>query len=411
MINNLIKDLAKVPNEPSINFMIGIEYQKLGQFATAVSFFLKAAEYGYDSYTEIVYSSLIRIANCFDALGGRHHTVLNSLLQAVSYKPDRPEAYFLLARWYERNNKWAECYATACTGLLFANASGSIDLGYPGQQGLLFEKAVSGWWVGRQDESKKLFVELLRGHMLDETHRMAIFNNLERLGVKINDGVHPLEPVVTNYRKYFGADAHIIIDLGTRDGDDAEWLSHRLNGGRVIAVDANEDAVKATKEKYPWMETLYGAVADYSGTTTFQKVNSDNKDLAGCSSIYADKVTNNKEFFGLVELITVPVYRMDELLKNLGLTSEIIDLVKIDVEGYSWQVLEGFGEKLRNVKMLHIETETQATHANHRNCEDIINFMEEHGFVLVDTSYEWGSGIEDQIWVNPKHAYKNHQAL
>jgi hypothetical protein len=102
---------------------------------------------------------------------------------------------------------------------------------------------------------------------------------------------------------------------------------------------------------------------------------------------------------------------MDTLIIHLGLSGSIIDVVKIDVEGYSWQVLQGFGEKLKNVKLLHVETEKQATHEHHRNSIEIRKFMDEQGFVLVDQSYEWGPGIEDQIWVNPRFAYKNNAGL
>jgi len=33
--------------------------------------------------------------------------------------------------------------------------------------------------------------------------------------------------------------------------------------------------------------------------------------------------------------------------------------------------------------------------------------MSSHGFVLADTSHEWGAKMEDQIWVNPALATRN----
>jgi len=57
-----------------------------------------------------------------------------------------------------------------------------IDVGYPGQYGLIFEKAVSAWWVGRKDESLNLFTDLSNNPELDSIHKAAVQNNLASLG-------------------------------------------------------------------------------------------------------------------------------------------------------------------------------------------------------------------------------------
>jgi len=35
--------------------------------------------------------------------------------------------------------------------------------------------------------------------------------------------------------------------------------------------------------------------------------------------------------------------------------------------------------------------------------------MKDNGFELVDKSYEWGWGIEDQVWINKDLAVKNKE--
>jgi len=37
--------------------------------------------------------------------------------------------------------------------------------------------------------------------------------------------------------------------------------------------------------------------------------------------------------------------------------------------------------------------------------------MASNGFVLVDTSHEWGELIQDQIWVNPSLATRNKECF
>ena len=64
--------------------------------------------------------------------------------------------------------------------------------------------------------------------------------------------INPLEPLVTTYRKFFGENAAVIFDVGTRDGDDANYLFNNLNvyGANVYAIDANPEMCKNTKINY-----------------------------------------------------------------------------------------------------------------------------------------------------------------
>ena len=131
--------------------------------------------------------------------------------------------------------------------------------------------------------------------------------------------------------------------------------------------------------------------------------------MDGCSSLYAEKLSE-PQFEGKVKVIPTKVKRMDTLLQEENILG-VIDVVKVDVEGYTWEVLQGFGERLKDVCLFHLETEQDKTHEGHMNTQEITDFMREEGFVLVDVSYEGsngiGKGIEDQIWVNPKLATRN----
>ena len=207
------------------------------------------------------------------------------------------------------------------------------------------------------------------------------------------ENVNPLEPLVTSYRKFFGDTASIIYDVGTRDGHDADYLKQKLNGQVVYAIDANPLAVEATKTNYPEFNTIYTAVSDYVGETTFQQVNHENIGYVGSSSIYADKLVTQEDIIGSVTDITVPVTTIQK-------PSDIIDLMKVDIEGYTWEFLQGLEDKIYNVKCFHLETEHLSTHPNHKNSFIIADYMIDKGFYLADKSYEWGFPIEDQVWIN-----------
>jgi FkbM family methyltransferase len=413
-INSLIVTLANDPFNPVLSLNIATEYENIGQTASAVSFYLRTAEYGYYSHPEHVYASLLKSAHCFSSQKNRENTVVNLYLKAIAYIPSRPEAWFLLSRWYERNQKWQESYSMAEVGLSFGHLkSGPLPVwvDYPGEYGLRFEKAVSGWWVGRKDESINLMRDLLKED-IHQIYRSAIHNNLSTID-DTPEYINPLEPVITNYRKYFGTKAPLIIDIGTRDGDDANYLYQELQGKKVIAVDANPKCFQIVRSRYPWMQSYQCAITDKDGEITFNQVNDDNVEMLGTSSIFSKDTSIDPPaayFDGKTSQITVSTSRLDSLLTNTG-DLETIDVVKIDTEGYSWQVLQGFGDRLKDVKLLHVETEIYQLHPDHVTGDKVAEFMRSKGFFLADTSHEWGDKMEDQIWVNPSLVTRNQECF
>lgn len=206
-----------------------------------------------------------------------------------------------------------------------------------------------------------------------------------------------ISPVIEYYRIFFGDDADIIIDVGTRDGDDAYLIKERLNGIHVYAIDARKEAVEETRFKYPDFKVFETAISNHEGTTKFYSVISEDKDYSGSSSIY-NKKFRRKDYQH--EIIEVPVIKMDTFIELNNLDYKYLDIVKVDIEGYTYQFLEGFTKHMNNVKLFHLETEKSSTHKNHKNNEEIADLLRKNSFVLVAKQYEWGSDIEDQIWVN-----------
>ena len=181
-IEELVIELSKDPFNPVLNFNVAVEYERQNQTASAVSFYLRTAEYGVESHPSFVYASLLKVAHCFDDQNDRQVTVSNCLLQAVAFLPYRPEGYFLLAQFYERLGQWQECYTWANIGLHNQlNAPLPVDVGYEGSYVLLFEKAVAAWWIGRKDESVQIFGRL-NAMKIDPGYKAAVQNNLERIG-------------------------------------------------------------------------------------------------------------------------------------------------------------------------------------------------------------------------------------
>lgn len=180
-IEDLIIELSHKPFDPELNFKVAVKYEEINQTASAVSFYLRTAEYGYDKTPALAYASLCKLAYCFEDQKDRTWTVSNCLLQATAYLPYRPEAYFLLSRFYEKAGQWQECYTWAEMGLRTEPMSAlPVDVGYGGRYSLEFQKAISAYWVGRPKESQEMLIRLSQMD-LPVQYQKAIEENLGRL--------------------------------------------------------------------------------------------------------------------------------------------------------------------------------------------------------------------------------------
>jgi hypothetical protein len=170
------------PYNPENNFNLGLCYEEKGHTSSAAGYFLRSIEFGKDNNK--IYESLLKMSLCFEKQNNRVFTIKGILLRAISLLPKRPEAYFLLARIYERNKDWQECYTTSILGYEFATdePQTKTNVEYPGKYSFLFEKAVAGWWIGLYDESLYLFRLLKREYNLSLIYKNAVENNLKNLG-------------------------------------------------------------------------------------------------------------------------------------------------------------------------------------------------------------------------------------
>ena len=179
-IEELVVLLSKDPFNANLNFDCAVEYERLNQTASAVSFYLRTAEYGSGV---LAYNSLLKVARCFEDQNDRINTVSNCILQALAYDQSYPDAWFMLSQFHERQGNWQECYTFAEIGLSKVWAPMlPANVGYLGKYCLEFEKAVSAWWIGRLEESQSILIQLSKEDIADE-YKTAVKSNMERVGI------------------------------------------------------------------------------------------------------------------------------------------------------------------------------------------------------------------------------------
>lgn len=188
-LKKFLYDFVDDPTNGEYNWKMALYYDSIGHTASAVSFYLRTAER--TDIEELKYECLIRASMCFAKQGTRGFTVKGLLQHAVSLLPKRPEAYYLLSRFFENekhDGHWNECFMITSIGEKVADFDSKplrTKIDYPGQYALKFQKALSSWHCGLCDDSRSLFKELLKDPDLDPVFREISISNLKWMTAKV----------------------------------------------------------------------------------------------------------------------------------------------------------------------------------------------------------------------------------
>lgn len=190
------------------------------------------------------------------------------------------------------------------------------------------------------------------------------------------------------------------MEIGSRDGADAKHICEYWNiePTKAYIIEANifcYQEIKASmvaNGQIPFAKIIYGACSNKDETIDFNCVVSTNPNVVGISSL------KKHLHLGLnYQTTKVKCFRVEKILKE-----QPIDLFKIDVEGHGYEVLEGMGSEITNVKAIQIETEDVPNFENQKLDIDIHNFLTDKGFELLDKKPCWASQF-DCLYINKKY--------
>jgi FkbM family methyltransferase len=161
------------------------------------------------------------------------------------------------------------------------------------------------------------------------------------------------------YIEKFKSNPITILEIGSRDGDDAEALRILSSADcrNVYIVEPHPDSYRNIINKYPLANVYNFAISNKPGVLDFNAIPlSYPQSVVGTSSL----LKRNRD-------INVPNQIFPEqwikVLAVIGTTllglinRHEIDIVKIDVEGFTYEVLQSFGDNVRLMKALHLEVE------------------------------------------------------
>lgn len=209
-----------------------------------------------------------------------------------------------------------------------------------------------------------------------------------------------LTSTVDAYLKEFGYSKNpIVYEVGSRDGHDGVELANRIREGERLVVDknivlfeCNPPQIEVVNRNYPEATIITEAISNKKGTVEFMQIHGDNN-MVGSSTMNTKR---NDNWIKKTSTIKVKTRPLDDVIQELGHNE--IDIMKIDLEGYTWEALESLGKLLRTVKVFHLETEVEGYARNKTNL-DIAHYMEQKGYKCTSLEGEWLPDIQDQIWL------------
>jgi len=169
----------------------------------------------------------------------------------------------------------------------------------------------------------------------------------------------------------------IICDIGASSIDKTEFIDELFNNtnSKLIGFEPNEEEFNKLEKNNP-RKTFY----DYAIGDGSEKYLNICKGVGMSSFLEPDmNYLNNfywfDEFSKIVKKIKIKTKKLDDI-------REKIDLLKIDVQGYEYEIIQHGKEKVKNSLVIQLETSPIPLYKNEKTSSEVINQLEKLGFSL-----------------------------
>lgn len=219
-------------------------------------------------------------------------------------------------------------------------------------------------------------------------------------GLNVVSSGKSLNKFVDWIKKYSTLEVKNIMEIGANYGQDSDFLykAFKLDPNNVWVFEANPYIFKDVKRIHPFKSFNY-AVFNKNGTLEFNVCDTGKmSENTGISSIYdiKDKKRNQLLYKSKVNVKSV---RMDDFMKKNKINE--IYFLKLDVEGCNFEVLDGFGDRLKDVKSIHVEAEHIEFWKNQKLYNDIEKLLKKFGFDLI--YFERYTDQSDSFWIKKEY--------
>lgn len=180
-----------------------------------------------------------------------------------------------------------------------------------------------------------------------------------------------------------------VLDIGANTGQYAAQLREEGFRGKIISFEPMPKAFQLLSQrakKDPNWVVLNYALGDFSGNSTFNEASFDQaSSILGFTQEGGELSGQRSE----TKKYNIRVCRLDEVWESLGVSCETT-WVKLDVQGYTAEVLAGMGKLTGQFAGMEVELETLPLYTGQKLLPEVVFNLHQFGFRL--------AGWEDVFW-------------
>ena len=196
---------------------------------------------------------------------------------------------------------------------------------------------------------------------------------------KIFDTIHSL----------LGNEIDLLIDIGAHKGLYFLELQKKIKINKIIGFEPNPIIYKILEKnisKYSNKIKIYKLATGTEKTKTILNINLESSSSSINNLNYDSKYFKRKfkilNFFGNQKIITptkVDIIKLDDFIYENEI--QLIDLLKIDTEGFEYNTLLGISKNINKIKLIHFEHHIDDMIIKNYKFSDIHNLLVENKFI------------------------------
>ena len=201
-----------------------------------------------------------------------------------------------------------------------------------------------------------------------------------------------------------GKEFKTIVDVGVNKGQSIQFFKNLNKSVKIIGFEPNKKLYESLKKrKYKYCDLYNLGCSSQNGnlrfyenilneSSTFEKVNSSSEWLKKKEKLLGVSLKNM-----IIDTYEIPVIRLADFL-NTNYNNKKIDLVKIDVEGHEYDVLQGLFPLKNQIKYIQLEEHGDDLYLN--NKKEIVKLLHNNNFKKAESIKHGFGEIYDVIYQN-----------
>ena len=196
-----------------------------------------------------------------------------------------------------------------------------------------------------------------------------------------------LEKIYEVLKKNLGKDLECLIDVGSHKGEYINKSVKEFNVKKIYGFEANPNTFKILGKNVEKLGNVivknFGIGYEKKKINLYENIESSSSSFNDLnkSSYYYKKKYFFLNFFGSKKItspIPTDIIRLEDFLHEESLQK--IDLLKIDTEGFEFNVLRGIGAKIDCINLIHLEHHFDDMIIKDYTLTDIHNYLKSKGF-------------------------------